>query len=132
MCFTDSVLGWTYNTSRNTSQYILANNLTANLIPEHVCDQHSFLLMVVCSAPNNFDARNAIRNTWGKKHTINGQEVSTYFLIGETLNSSLQVNLIRVVIPFNNSRLDNCLMDFMFIIEFIVSSLLLSIAPYLI
>lgn len=92
--FIDLVLGWTYNTSRNTSHYILANNLSANLIPERVCDQNSFLLMMVCSAPSNFDARNAIRKTWGRKQTINGHEVSTYFLIGETLNSSLQVNTI--------------------------------------
>lgn len=84
--------GWTFNTTRNTSHYILANNLSANIIPEHFCDQHSFLLMVVCSAPGNFDARSAIRDTWGKKQTIHGQEVSTFFLIGETSNSTLQVS----------------------------------------
>lgn len=61
-------------------------------MPEHVCDQHTFLLMIVCSAPSNFDARSAIRKTWGRKQSIRGQEVATYFLIGETLNSSLQVS----------------------------------------
>lgn len=60
-------------------------------MPEHVCDHHTFLLMIVCSALNNLDARNAIRKTWGKKQTVHGLQVLTYFLIGETLNSSLQV-----------------------------------------
>lgn len=89
--FSDSVIGWTYNTTRNTSQYIFSNNLTANLMPEHICKEQTFLLMMVCSAPGNFDARNAIRKTWGQKQTVRGQEVSAYFLIGDTLNSSLQV-----------------------------------------
>lgn len=86
-------MGWSHNTSRNTSQYILANNLSAYLMPEHICDQQSFLLMMVCSAPSNFDARSAIRKTWGRKQTVNEQKVSTYFLIGETLNSTLQVSV---------------------------------------
>lgn len=93
----DVVLGWTYNTTRNTSHYILANNLTAILMPEHICDRQLFLLMIVCSAPGNFDARSAIRKTWGRKQTVRGHEISTYFLIGETLNASFQVNKLKIV-----------------------------------
>lgn len=67
-------------------------------MPEHVCDQQTFLLMMVCSAPGNFDARIAIRKTWGKKAIVHGQKVSTYFLIGETSNSSLQVKTVFIFI----------------------------------
>lgn len=91
--YSDTVIGWTYNTTRNTSQYISADNVTANLMPEHLCDQKVFLFMIVCSAPGNFDARSAIRKTWGQKQIVHGQEVSAYFLIGETMNATMQVRI---------------------------------------
>lgn len=85
-----SVEGWGYNTTRDTSQYILNNNLSAHIFPEHFCDHDSFLLVMVCSGPSNVEARNAIRETWGDKR--NSNNVSLFFLLGETMNSSLQVN----------------------------------------
>lgn len=92
LIFAVSVVGWEFNTTRNTSQYILKNNLTAVIMPEHVCDQKSLIVIIVCTAPGNFEARNAIRETWGSERYVLGNNVSVYFLIGETANSSIQVS----------------------------------------
>lgn len=89
-----SVVGWEFNTTRNTSQYILRNNLTAAIMPEHVCDQKSLLVIIVCTAPGNFEARNAIRETWGSERYVLGNNVSLYFLIGKTGNSSVQNDVL--------------------------------------
>lgn len=85
-----SVEGWGYNTTRDASQYILTN-LSAHILPEHFCDHESFLLVMVCSGPLNAEARAVIRETWGHERTILGNNVSLFFLLGETANSSLQV-----------------------------------------
>lgn len=61
-------------------------------MPEHICDQQTFLLMIVCTAPGNFEARSAIRKTWGQKQTVHGHVINTFFLIGETFNSTMQVS----------------------------------------
>ncbi|KAJ8962723.1 hypothetical protein NQ318_001121 [Aromia moschata] len=65
-----NVVGWEFNTTRNTSQYILRDNLTASVMPEHVCDQQSLLLIIVCTAPANYEARIAIRETWGSERYL--------------------------------------------------------------
>ncbi|XP_018567580.1 beta-1,3-galactosyltransferase 1 isoform X2 [Anoplophora glabripennis] len=88
------VVGWEFNTTRNTSQYILRNNLTAVVMPERVCDQKSLLVIVVCTAPGNFEERNAIRETWGSERYVLGNNVSLYFLIGETGNYSVQNDVL--------------------------------------
>ncbi|XP_029298119.1 beta-1,3-galactosyltransferase 2-like [Cottoperca gobio] len=47
------------------------------------CWQESpFLVLVIPVAPNNREARDTIRNTWGKETTVLGQVVSRYFLLG--------------------------------------------------
>ncbi|KAJ8972913.1 hypothetical protein NQ317_008803 [Molorchus minor] len=92
--FNINVVGWEYNTTRNTSQYIVRNNLTASIIPEHVCDQQSLLLIIVCTAPANYEARSAIRETWGSQRHMMGNNVSLYFLLGETGNSSMQNDVL--------------------------------------
>lgn len=67
-------------------------------MPENVCDQQTFLLMIVCSAPANSDARSAIRKTWGKTQKVHQQKVTAYFLVGETVNSSIQVRYLFYLI----------------------------------
>ncbi|KAJ3647346.1 hypothetical protein Zmor_019230 [Zophobas morio] len=115
-----SVEGWGYNTTRDTSQYILNNNLSAHIFPEHFCDHDSFLLVMVCSGPSNVEARNAIRETWGDKR--NSNNVSLFFLLGETMNSSLQNDIVaesnkygdiieeRFVDSYNNLTLKSIVM----------------------
>ncbi|CAH2008468.1 unnamed protein product [Acanthoscelides obtectus] len=89
-----NVVGWSYNTTRNTTNYIpVSGNWTASLAPERgVCDRPSLLVMMVCSAPANIEARQAIRDTWGSDKKIQGHNLSAYFLVGETNNISMQVS----------------------------------------
>lgn len=63
--------GWGYNTSRNTADYVLPDEDTDLIKPQHVCDSKFFLLIVVCSAINNFEARQNIRETWGNTSEFN-------------------------------------------------------------
>ncbi|CAH2014343.1 unnamed protein product [Acanthoscelides obtectus] len=49
--------------------------------------------MMVCSAPANIEARQAIRDTWGSDKKIQGHNLSAYFLVGETNNISMQNDL---------------------------------------
>ncbi|KAJ8971937.1 hypothetical protein NQ314_000470 [Rhamnusium bicolor] len=63
-------------------------------MPEHVCDQQSLLVVIVCTAPSNYEARMAIRETWGSERYILGNNVSLYFLLGETVNSSMQNDVL--------------------------------------
>nr|CAH7729073.1 unnamed protein product [Callosobruchus chinensis] len=88
-----NVVGWSYNTTRNTTNYIpVSGNWTASLAPERgVCDRPGLLVMMVCSAPMNFDARQAIRDTWGADRKVQGHNMTVYFLVGETNNVSMQV-----------------------------------------
>lgn len=97
------VVGWSMNTTRNTSQYVYVNNVTANIMPEHICDKPSLLLAMVCSAPGNFDARRAIRETWGSRESLGKNAMALYFLIGETDNTSVQVSLL-VLCNLKNER----------------------------
>ncbi|XP_010766808.1 beta-1,3-galactosyltransferase 1-like [Notothenia coriiceps] len=49
----------------------------------HRCLQESpFLVLVIPVAPHNREARDTIRNTWGRETTVLGQVVSHYFLLG--------------------------------------------------
>uniref|UniRef100_T1GUS9 Hexosyltransferase n=1 Tax=Megaselia scalaris TaxID=36166 RepID=T1GUS9_MEGSC len=55
---------WSFNTSRNTADYILPNQETALIEPKNVCDTKKFfLLIMVSSALGNFEARQNIRET---------------------------------------------------------------------
>jgi beta-1,3-galactosyltransferase 1 len=59
-----TVAGWNYNTSRITRQYVASDQNTTLIEPFPVCDSKVLLLICVCSATRNFDARDAIRSTW--------------------------------------------------------------------
>ncbi|XP_031136062.1 beta-1,3-galactosyltransferase 1-like isoform X1 [Sander lucioperca] len=49
----------------------------------HRCQQESpFLVLMIPVAPHNREARDIIRNTWGKETTVLGRVVSHYFLLG--------------------------------------------------
>ncbi|XP_006882257.1 PREDICTED: beta-1,3-galactosyltransferase 4 [Elephantulus edwardii] len=45
-----------------------------------------FLLILVCTAPDNFHQRNAIRASWGGLRTARGLRVQTLFLLGEPVH----------------------------------------------
>nr|XP_019840742.1 PREDICTED: beta-1,3-galactosyltransferase 4 [Bos indicus] len=42
-----------------------------------------FLLILVCTAPDNLNQRNAIRASWGRLREVRGLRVQTVFLLGE-------------------------------------------------
>lgn len=59
-----AVLGWNYNTSRDTKLYITSDQNSTLIEPYSVCDSKVLLMIFVCSAAKNFDARDSIRATW--------------------------------------------------------------------
>lgn len=67
------VQGWSQNTSRETADYILPNENTTLLEPPLLCRELEpiFLLIVVCSSANNFEARQSIRESWGNTTEFN-------------------------------------------------------------
>ncbi|XP_059614392.1 beta-1,3-galactosyltransferase 1-like [Phlebotomus argentipes] len=67
-----SIPGWNYNTSRDTTDYVFPH-LNTSLIEPNTLDMENgvFLLIVVCSAANNFYARQTIRETWGNSSEFN-------------------------------------------------------------
>lgn len=86
------VIGWEYGVNRNISYYIADHKSTPKLIPSTFCDKNTVLIVMVCSAPGNFLARKAIRDTWGNANQL-GRNVSLYFLLGESANLSIQARL---------------------------------------
>lgn len=67
------VAGWSLNTSRETTDYILPNENTTLIEPPTLCRETDpiFLLIVVCSSATNFEARTTIRETWGNTSEFN-------------------------------------------------------------
>lgn len=57
--FLDPLPNWGYNTSRNTSDYVLPKRDTVMVHPRNVCDSNNnfFLLIMVSSSLGNFEAR---------------------------------------------------------------------------
>ncbi|XP_034399343.1 beta-1,3-galactosyltransferase 2-like isoform X2 [Cyclopterus lumpus] len=50
--------------------------------PHRCLQERPFLVLMIPVAPNNREARDTIRNTWGKETTVLGKVVSHYFLLG--------------------------------------------------
>lgn len=88
--FLATVVGWDLTTSRDIKEYIRPGITTTLIKPSAFCASPLFLLIIVCSTPSNFEARIAIRETWGKDNGGEGREVRTYFLLGETPNQDIQ------------------------------------------
>ncbi|XP_035231737.1 beta-1,3-galactosyltransferase 1-like [Stegodyphus dumicola] len=82
-------LSWMMS-QRDLNKYILPNNDTSILLPKLQCSGSIFLVVVVCSAVPNFEARRAIRNTWvqdaRKLHSV-----QVFFLLGKSRNQTVNV-----------------------------------------
>ncbi|XP_030759511.1 beta-1,3-galactosyltransferase 5-like [Sitophilus oryzae] len=87
------ISGWEYNVSRKLQDYIYIDRITSRILPEKFCDSPKFLVIMCISDPSGFSSRSVIRETWGKEKTVMGQDISLYFLIGETSNTSIQIQL---------------------------------------
>ena len=88
---------WTVNSTRDLAVYVQADNVTAIIANEQLCGSNGespFLLIVVCSAVGNFEAREAIRQTWMMGNASKSLPVRTVFLLGRPLNESRQIDVI--------------------------------------
>ena len=59
-----------------------------SLITRTTCVEKYFLLILVSSAPANFERRNLIRQTWGTDSNLTAPQWKTYFLVGQTTNQT--------------------------------------------
>lgn len=86
------VAGWSQNTSRETTDYILPNDNTTLIEPLMLCREPEpiFLLIVVCSSASNFEARQTIRETWGNTTEFNYPMFSKFH--GSHNGSFLNIN----------------------------------------
>ena len=93
--------GWPRNGTREVRLFIQPDNVTT-LISPSICEgRQPFLMVVVCSAVQNSEARKAIRDTWAssaskesnKNHEVPAKEVFVVFLLGDPDNASLQLNI---------------------------------------
>lgn len=84
------VEGWGKESIRNISLYI--SDVNAQIFPKDFCQAYSMLLIVVCSAPANTNARQAVRETWGSQKTVLGERIELVFLMGKALEPSVQVH----------------------------------------
>ena len=79
--------------------YVQPENLTAIIPNEGLCDTVSppFLLVVICSAVDNFEAREAIRQTWKSLNYFNWTSelpVQIAFLLGQPVNETRQGDVL--------------------------------------
>lgn len=77
--------------------YIHPENETTVTNPKHVCNDTIYLLIVVCSAVSNLNARNSIRTTWGNSSylkAVYNSTVKVSFILGESNNKSLNVSIL--------------------------------------
>lgn len=59
---------------------------------------------MVCSAPANIEARNAIRRSWGSETRIAGYRISIYFILGRTNNATVQVRRQVLLYRFSEAQ----------------------------
>lgn len=94
------VEGWGKESIRNISLYI--SDVNAQIFPKDFCQAYSMLLIVVCSAPANTNARQAVRETWGSQKTVLGERIELVFLMGKALEPSVQGAILAESQQFND------------------------------
>lgn len=93
-----------WNMTRDMRVFLQPNNHTAIISGENLCSKQSsipgecdgteqgeddiFLVVVVCSSTHNFEARNAIRETWGQAEVLIGKP-RTFSSVTSTMPSTL-------------------------------------------
>ena len=86
---------------RDVYDLLESDKLTTRIKPNNICDPKTnsvtdeiFLLVVVFSAVENAEQRQAIRETWAKDQE-EMQDVKVIFMLGNPANESLQPNVIK-------------------------------------
>ena len=65
-----------------------------SLITRTTCEGKYFLLILVSSAPANFERRKLVRQIWGTDTNLTAARFKTYFLLGQTRNQT-QSDLLK-------------------------------------
>ncbi|KAG5343217.1 B3GT1 galactosyltransferase, partial [Acromyrmex heyeri] len=97
--------GWSYNTSRDLCAYIHPENNTSILNPTGICSLPPYLLIIICSAVANQEARTAIRSTWANKYNLDNLYNSTVkiaFLLGKSDNDTLNNLIVEESSQYND------------------------------
>ncbi|KAL0108517.1 hypothetical protein PUN28_015213 [Cardiocondyla obscurior] len=97
--------GWSYNTSRDLCVYIHPENNTSILSPTGICSLPPYLLIIICSAVANQEARAAIRSTWANKYNLDNLYNSTIkitFLLGKSDNDTLNNLIVEESSQYND------------------------------
>jgi len=92
---------WPENQTRSTRHLVRPDQVTTLLKPLDLCSPRNstsgsdpYLLIVVCSAVANWEARIAVRESWAKDQlTLSG--VRVVFLVGHLVNNSRQEQLVE-------------------------------------
>ena len=104
-CFAAIAFVWPVNQSRNASILLDPSRTTTLLWPTGVCSSSQvvdageqptrpkiYLLVIVCSAVQNFEERQVIRDTWAKDQ-LALSNVKVIFLLGQLKNATFQSNV---------------------------------------
>merc|ERR1740129_1262846 len=86
---------WPLNQTRDVATLVQLNRPTTVLAPPGMCSNDSdstppYLLVVVCSAVKNYEARMAVRNSWARDTMDVLPNVRVVFLVGQLHNNSDQ------------------------------------------
>ena len=87
---------WPENQTRSAKELVRPGAVTTLLHPAGLCSTNSssppYLLVVVCSAVENTEARLAVRSSWARDQE-SLREVRVVFLVGQLTNNTGQVRL---------------------------------------
>ena len=83
--------------------FFYSASLRPRLLPRHKttllttkkCSRYYHLLILVASAPDNFDRRNNIRKTWARDTKLRWPRWKTFFLLGQTPTSNVSKLLLK-------------------------------------
>ena len=95
------VFVWPANQTRDVHNLVEPDKVTTRIKPNDICDQKTnsitddiLLLVVVCSAVENVEQRQVIRETWAQDQE-EIEDVQVIFMLGNPANESLQPNVIK-------------------------------------
>jgi len=104
--FSDQLSTWNVNQSLNIEDYLDYSNADSFLIEpigidradnstSYFCGPNVTILILVASAPSHFLARNAVRETWGKRDELEKNGIRLAFVLGVTHNDTVEEELME-------------------------------------
>merc|ERR1719481_968019 len=84
---------WPANQSRSARSLVNPDHVTTVISPQAICNSTCpYLLVIICSAVDNFAARLAIRESWARDQE-KLKQVKIVFMLGQHINGSTQVQV---------------------------------------